>query len=160
MGWTCALAGAGKAKWIDGVAGPLKRVLFACVGNSYRSQMAEGFARALARPGSLDARSGGTAPFGMVSAHAVRLMAEKGIDISHHKSKPLDLEFAEDADAFVTLCGPLDDACPAHLAERAIEWDVGDPGGASVAEQRGMRDDIEKRVRDLLRDWGLLQDGQ
>lgn len=136
----------------------VKSVLFACVGNSYRSQIAEGFAHAYARPGTVDARSGGTAPFGYVSPAAVRLMAEKGIDISKNTSKTLDLTFAERADAFVTLCGPLDGACPAHLASRAISWDVGDPGTSSVTAQRALRDDIEVRVIGLLRSWNALRE--
>ncbi len=136
----------------------MKSVLFACVGNSYRSQMAEGFAQAYARPGMVDARSGGTAPFGYVSPAAVRSMAEKGIDISKYKSKALDLDFAGNADAFVTLCGPLDGACPAHLASRAISWDVGDPGTSSVTAQRALRDDIEARVVALLRSWNALRE--
>lgn len=136
----------------------MKSVLFACVGNSHRSQIAEGFARAYALPGTVDARSGGTAPFGRVSSSAVRMMAEKGIDISKHKSKPLDLAFAEKADAFVTLCGPLDGACPARLARRAVSWDVGDPDTTSIPAQRALRDDIEARVVALLASWKALRE--
>lgn len=149
---------ADKAKWIEPAPPRVKSVLFACVGNSYRSQIAEGFARAYARPGTVDARSGGTEPFGYVGAAAIRIMAEKGIDISKHTSKPLDLTFAEKADAFITLCGPLDGACPRHLAKRAVSWDVGDPGTTSTAEQRALRDDIEARVVDLLRSWNVLRE--
>src|SRR5687768_4609830 len=98
--------------------------------------MAEGFAKALSKPGMVDARSGGTAPFGTVSAGAIRLMAEKKIDISKHTSKELDLAFADNADAFVTLCGPLDDACPARIAKKAVSWDVGDPATPDSTEQR------------------------
>lgn len=137
---------------------PVKQVLFACVGNSFRSQIAEGFAKTYAKPGMVDVRSGGTAPFGHISPAAARLMGEKGIDISKHESKPIDHEFALRADAFITLCGPLDDACPATVASRAIVWDVRDPGNASVLEQRQLRDDIEQRVISLLRSWNALRE--
>lgn len=121
--------------------------------------MAEGFARAYARSGTVDARSGGTQPFGHVSPKAIRLMAEKGIDISPHRSKPLDLEFADRADAFVTLCGPLDEACPARLAQKAVGWDVEDPARADEDAQRRIRDEIEGRVIALLKDWRVLRPG-
>jgi arsenate reductase (thioredoxin) len=138
----------------------LKTVLFACIGNSFRSQIAEGFARAYGRPGAVDVRSGGTSPFGYVSPAAIRLMAEKGIDIKNQQSKAIELAFARSCDAFVTLCGPLDGTCPANIAKRAIPWDVRDPGNASVAEQRALRDDIEARVIELLRSWNALVDGR
>jgi arsenate reductase (thioredoxin) len=136
----------------------VKRILFACVGNSFRSQIAEGFARVYAREGSIDVRSGGTRPFGFVSPSAVRLMLEKGIDISKQTSKPLDLAFAERADAFVTLCGPLDDACPARLAQRAIDWNIPDPDSMDLAGQKRIRDEIEGHVKSLLRSWGLVRE--
>lgn len=135
----------------------MRKLLFACVGNSFRSQMAEGFARVHAQPGTVDVRSGGTSPFGYVSPAAIRLMAEKGVDISKFQSKSLDFDFAKAADAFVTLCGPLDGECPAHVAKRAVPWDVRDPGNASVNEQRQLRDDIEARVVELLRSWGVFR---
>lgn len=136
----------------------MRRVLFACVGNSLRSQMAEGFARHLARPGTVEARSGGTAPAGFVHPKAVRAMQERGIDIGHHTSKTLDLDFARHADAFITLCGPLDDACPRAVAERAIDWSLPDPAGADDATVRRIRDVIEEKVRRLLEEWGVLRD--
>lgn len=135
----------------------MKKVLFACVGNSFRSQMAEGFAIAYAKRGTVDVRSGGTRPFGHVNSAAIRLMAEKGIDISKHSSKLIDLKFADTADAFVTLCGPVDDACPARIAKKAIDWDLPDPGGLGPREQVQVRDDIEQRVIALLKDWNVLR---
>ncbi|HEX9816956.1 MAG TPA: hypothetical protein VGB18_08240, partial [Candidatus Thermoplasmatota archaeon] len=80
------------------------------------------------------------------------------IDISKNQSKSLDLDFAETADAFVTLCGPLEGACPAHLARRAISWEVGEPGATGLPAQRAMRDDIEARVIALLQPWNVLKE--
>jgi arsenate reductase len=136
----------------------LKRILFACVGNSFRSQIAEGFALAHVRPGAAEIQSGGTQPFGFVSPKAVRLMKDRGIDISRHTSKPLDLAFASQAEAFVSLCGPLDDSCPRAIAKKVLQWDIGDPSGTDPDEQRRMRDDIEARVVALLREHGIAKD--
>ncbi|HLE47090.1 MAG TPA: arsenate reductase ArsC [Candidatus Thermoplasmatota archaeon] len=134
-----------------------KRVLFACVGNSFRSQIAEGFAKAYAKPGTVDVRSGGTNPSGVVHGGAIRIMKERGIDISRHASKIIDLEFADRADAFITLCGPMDDACPARIAKKAIDWNLPDPSWSTEDEQRRIRDTIEERVKRLLEDWRVLR---
>jgi arsenate reductase len=136
-----------------------RRVIFACVGNAFRSQMAEGFARHLGDPARLEVRSGGTMPAGFVHPAAIRLMKEKGIDISTHHSKPIDLVFAETADAVVTLCGPLDEACPAHIVKRVTDWTMDDPTYGDATEQRQARDGLETRVKGLLAQWGVLRDG-
>lgn len=137
--------------------GDPKRILFACVGNAFRSQIAEGFARAYAQPGTVEVRSGGTQPAGFVHPAAIRIMREKGIDISRHASKAIDLGFADAAEAFITLCGPVDDACPARIAKRAVDWDTPDPSWSTEAEQRRIRDLIEERVKQLLRSLGALR---
>lgn len=151
----------GAARRIDMARRPagaiVKRILFACVGNSFRSQIAEGFAKAYAQPGSAEIRSGGTAPSGIVHSGAIRLMQERGIDIRSHSSKPIDLDFAAKADAFVTLCGPVDDACPARIAQRAIDWNMPDPSWSDDAERRRVRDAIEEKVKRLLSDLGVLR---
>lgn len=135
----------------------MKRVLFACVGNAMRSQMAEGLARALAQPGALDVRSGGTDPAGFVHPDAIRLMKERGVDIARHTSKRIDLEFAKTADAVITLCGPLDDACPRTVAEQAVDWSLPDPSWGGDNEVREVRDELERRIRRLLGEWGILK---
>jgi arsenate reductase (thioredoxin) len=122
-----------------------------------RSQMAEGWGRHLAQPGSVDVRSGGTRPAGFVHPQAVRVMQEVGVDISRHRSGPIDLAFAAAADAFVTLCGPLDDACPAPLARRVIDWTLPDPSWGGDDEVRRARDIIRDRVRNLYLAWGVLR---
>jgi arsenate reductase (thioredoxin) len=130
------------------------RVLFACVGNSARSQMAEGFARALAGA-RVEARSGGSRPLGHVLPEAVAVMKEKGIDISRNPSKGFDEPWIRDCDLIVTMgCG--DDACPAFMGKPLVDWDLPDPKGRPLAEFRSVRDDIERRVRSLLADRDVL----
>lgn len=123
------------------------RVLFVCVENSCRSQMAEAFARELGAP-DVTARSAGSRPSGSVNPLAVEVMAERGIDLSGHRSKGVDELSGERFDAVVSMgCG---DACPSVPAERRIEWDVPDPAGSSREAFVGARDEIERRVRALL----------
>lgn len=130
-----------------------KRILFVCTGNSARSQMAEGFAKAM----GIEAFSAGTHPKESVHPLAVAVMAEKGIDISHHYPKRLDLEFARNVDLIVTVCGEADAEC-AHLPLPApkIHWDLPDPAkvegdeGTRLTAFRKVRDEIERRVRELI----------
>jgi len=126
----------------------MKRILFACVGNSCRSQMAEGFARALGSD-VLDVRSGGSVPTGSLHPLAVAVMWERHVDISAQSSKPIDAEFARRADLIVTMgCG--EDACPAFIGKRIADWDLEDPAGKRAEVFRRIRDDIERRVRALI----------
>jgi arsenate reductase (thioredoxin) len=123
------------------------RIVFVCVENSCRSQMAEGFARALA-PRGVEVYSAGSRPSGQVNADAIRLMAEHGIDISRQESKGLDdlppLPFA----AAITMgCG---DACPALLAAHREDWALPDPKHLSAPAFRQVRDEIRSRTRELL----------
>lgn len=136
-----------------------KRVLFACVGNAFRSQVAEGFARAWGDPEKVEVRSGGTNPAGVVSSRAVATMKDLGIDISDQTSKPLDIDYARHADVFVTLCGPVDDACPRAVAERAVDWNLTDPQHADDEIVVRVRDEIGRRVRALLAELGALKEG-
>ncbi len=129
-----------------------KRVLFICTGNSSRSQMAEGFARAM----GLEAFSAGTHPKETVHPLAIAVMKEKGIDISHHVPKPLNLELAKSMDAIITVCGEADAEC-ANIAIPVprFHWDLPDPAKATGSEEeqlaifRQVRDEIERRVRQL-----------
>jgi arsenate reductase len=123
------------------------RVVFVCVGNSCRSQMAEGFARALGE-GRLEAHSAGSKPSGTVDATAVRLMKEKGIDISGQRSKGLsDLPEGPWDYAITMGCG---DSYPRLEARRRLEWGVADPKGPPPAEFRKVRDELEKKIRALV----------
>ena len=131
------------------------RVLFACVGNSARSQMAQGFARRLGGA-KVDARSGGSRPLGHVLPEAVEAMAEKGIDISRSPSQGFDERWVRDKCDLVVTMGCGDDACPAFVGKSLVDWDLPDPKGRPLAEFRRVRDEIEVRVRSLLGEHGVL----
>lgn len=125
----------------------MRKILFVCIENSFRSQIAEGFARTLSGE-FMEVYSAGSNPSGVVSSVATQLMGEVGIDISRHTSKGLDALPAVEFDAVVTMgCG---DACPAVKAGRRIDWPVENPKGQPAEFLRKMRDDIEKRVKELL----------
>jgi len=123
-----------------------KRVLFVCVENSNRSQMAEAFARMHAGAG-VEAFSAGSRPSGVINPKAVRFMAELGYDLASHASKSLD-EVEGEFDAVVTMgCG---DACPWVPARRREDWQLADPRDMDDAGYRAVRDDISARVQRLL----------
>lgn len=127
-------------------------VLFLCVHNAGRSQMAMGFLQHLAGDGAM-AWSGGSEPGGEVNAAAVAAMAERGIDISAAFPKPWTDDIVRAADVVVTMgCG---DACPIFPGKRYEDWDLADPAGLDVNAVRPIRDDIERRVRALLADLGI-----
>lgn len=133
---------------------PRLRVLFACVGNSARSQMAEAFARALGGP-AVEARSGGSDPLGIVLPEAVAVMRERGIDISAAESKEFDEVWIKRECELVVTMGCEDDACPAFAGKQMQDWDLPDPKAKGIAEFRRVRDEIEGRVRYLLRTNGV-----
>ncbi len=123
------------------------RLLFVCVENSGRSQMAEGFAR---RWGGdrVVAWSAGSRPSGQVSPKAIRVMAEKGISLEGHRSKGLDDLPPLSWDWIVTMgCG---DACPHLPARHRADWDLPDPRDLDDASYRAVRDRIEGLVRELV----------
>jgi len=124
----------------------MKRVLFVCVENSNRSQMAEAFAR-IHGGDAVEALSAGSRPSGLINPKAVRYMAELGYDLTRHASKSLD-EIDGEFDAVVTMgCG---DACPRVPAKRREDWALPDPRDLDEAGYRAVRDDISARVRALL----------
>lgn len=123
-----------------------KRVLFVCVENSNRSQMAEAFAR-MHGGDAVEALSAGSRPAGVVNPKAVRFMAEIGYDLARHASKSLDAIEGE-FDAVVTMgCG---DSCPWVPAKRREDWQLPDPKHMDDAQYRLVRDEISARVRALL----------
>jgi arsenate reductase len=124
-------------------------VLFLCVHNAGRSQMAAAFARELGG-GQLVVHSAGSAPGEKLNPAVVEVMKEKGLDISNETPRKLTDEMGLNADVIVTMgCG---DACPVYPGKRYLDWELTDPAGKDVAEVREIRDDIEQRVRDLLAD--------
>ena len=131
----------------------LPRVLFVCVENSCRSQMAEGFARALGA-GRVSAFSAGSRPSGEIHPMAVRFMRERGIDLSAQTSKGLDdLPAGVRWEYIVTMgCG---DACPVYPGKRYVDWDVEDPSGKQIEGVRPIRDELERRVLGLIDEIGV-----
>jgi arsenate reductase len=120
-------------------------VLFVCVRNAGRSQMAQAL---LERRGG-SARSAGSAPAEAVHQEVVEAMREIGLDISERTPQSLSRREVEWADVVVTMgCG---DACPYVPGKRYLEWDLPDPAGASLAEVRELRDEIDRRVAELER---------
>jgi arsenate reductase len=124
-----------------------KRVLFVCVENSNRSQMAEAFAR-LHGGDRIEAHSAGSHPSGRINPKAVRFMAELGYDLSTHRSKSLDDIAGIAFDAVVTMgCG---DHCPWVPAKRREDWALPDPRDMDDDGYRAVRDEISARVKALL----------
>jgi protein-tyrosine-phosphatase len=122
-------------------------VLFLCVHNAGRSQMAAGWMRHLAGD-QVEVFSGGTEPAEEVNRVAVEAMAEKGIDISGEIPQPWADEIVQVADVVVTMgCG---DACPVFPGKRYADWELDDPSGQPIEVVRRIRDDLEDRVRGLL----------
>ncbi len=122
-------------------------VLFLCVHNAGRSQMAMGFFTHLAGDRGI-AWSGGSEPGDEVNAAAIAAMRERGIDISTEFPKPWTDEIVRAADVVVTMgCG---DACPPFPGKRYVDWELDDPAGRTVEDVRPIRDEIERRVRRLL----------
>ena len=123
-----------------------KRVLFVCVENANRSQMAEAFARMLGGDG-VEAMSAGSRPSGVINPKAIRFMSEVGYDLASHASKSLD-DIDGEFDAVVTMgCG---DNCPWVPAKRREDWALPDPKHMDDEAYRGVRDEIAARVRALL----------
>ena len=123
----------------------MKNVLFVCVENSCRSQMAEAFFNSMAGGG---AESAGTSPAEEVDKGAIEVMKEIGIDISGKKPKVLMPEMNEKFDVIVTM-GCID-GCPVTPRERTIEWNIEDPKGKSIEEYRKARDMIKQKVKKLI----------
>ncbi|MEW2396657.1 arsenate reductase ArsC [Streptomyces sp. NPDC046862] len=122
-------------------------VLFVCVHNAGRSQMAAAFLTHLAGE-RVQVRSAGSAPAGAVNPAVVRAMAETGIDISAEVPKVLTVESVQASDVVITMgCG---DTCPVFPGTRYLDWELPDPAGQGVEAVRPIRDEIEKRVRGLI----------
>ena len=125
----------------------MKKVLFVCVHNAGRSQMAAGFMEDLA-DGKIEVLSAGSAPKESINPIAVQAMAEKGIDIANRKPKILSTEAVQASDVVITMgCG---DACPFFPGKRYEDWVLEDPAGKSIEEVRLIRDEIENRVKGLV----------
>ncbi len=126
----------------------MKTVLFVCVGNSGRSQMAEAFLNDLVN-GKARAISAGTKPASAVDPRTIEVMREVGIDISAARPKALTMEMLEQADRVVTMGCGTEGVCPASFVETE-DWQLEDPKGKSLEEVRRIRDEIKTRVTRLL----------
>ena len=128
----------------------MKTVLFVCVHNSGRSQMAEAFFNSLAK-GKANAISAGTQPADKVNPIVVEAMREVGLEISGNKPKMLNLDMATSAMRMITMgCGADAGAvCPASLVETE-DWELDDPSGKPIEEVRKIRDEVKRRVEKLI----------
>ena len=125
----------------------MKRVVFVCIENSNRSQMAEAFAR-IHGGGMVEAYSAGSRPSGRVNPKAVEAMKELGYDLTRHTSKGLHDFNGKEFDAAVTMgCG---DECPLVLARKRVDWQIPDPKELPPDQFNEIRDLIERKVKELL----------
>ena len=123
-------------------------VLFVCVHNAGRSQMAAGFLTALSG-GAVEVRSAGSMPGDQINPVAVEAMAEVGIDIASEQPKILTDQAVQDSDVVITMgCG---DACPFYPGKRYEDWELEDPAGKDIETVREVRDEIKTRVEELIR---------
>ncbi|MFF5015368.1 arsenate reductase ArsC [Streptomyces sp. NPDC001165] len=131
-------------------------VLFVCVHNAGRSQMAAAFLTHLAGD-RVQVRSAGSAPADTVNPAVVEAMAEAGIDISAEVPKVLTVEAVQASDVVITMgCG---DTCPVFPGKRYLDWELPDPAGQGVDAVRPIRDEIEKRIRGLLDEISRAEQG-
>ena len=122
-------------------------VLFVCVHNAGRSQMAAGYLRALGGD-AVEVLSAGSAPKDTINPVAVEAMAEEGIDIAGHTPQVLTVDAVKESDVVITMgCG---DACPIFPGKRYEDWELDDPAGQGIDAVRPIRDEIRARVEQLL----------
>jgi protein-tyrosine-phosphatase len=134
------------------IAKRIPELLFICVHNAGRSQMAAALAAHLSA-GRVHVRSAGSAPTGQINPVAIEVLKERGITLSEAYPKPLSDSVVRAADVIVTMgCG---DACPIYPGKRYLDWDVPDPAGQPIEVLRDIRDDIQGRITTLLRDLDL-----
>ena len=125
----------------------MKKILFVCVENSNRSQMAEAFAR-MHGGDAVEVASAGSKPSGRINPKAIEAMKERGYDLTTHGSKGLDEFNGKHVDVAVTMgCG---DECPLVVAASRVDWKIPDPRDMTPDEFRGVRDLIESKVKELL----------
>jgi arsenate reductase len=123
------------------------QVLFVCVHNAGRSQIAAAFLSRLG-DGRIDVRSAGSIPASEIHPVVLEAMEEVGIDLSRERPKRIDDAAVRDSDVVITMgCG---DACPIYPGKRYEDWQVEDPSGRSLEQVRAIRDDIERRVTELV----------
>jgi arsenate reductase len=131
---------------------PVPELLFVCVQNAGRSQMAAALAQHLSA-GKVHVRSAGSKPADKINPMAVHVLAERGITLTEAYPKPLTNDVVHAADVIVTMgCG---DACPIYPGKRYLDWDVADPNDQPIERVRDIRDDLQARITALLRDLNI-----
>lgn len=130
---------------------PKKLVLFVCVQNAGRSQMAEGFFKKYA-PKENEVISAGTEPVSEINPHVVKVMREVGIDIRNQKSKEITEDMIRSSSKIVNL-GCMDkESCPTLFLQNLLDWNIEDPKDKPIEKVREIRDEIEQRVKELVAD--------
>jgi len=127
----------------------MKKVLFVCIENSCRSQMADGFAKVLGQ-GKIESYSAGSRPSGVVNPEAIKVMQEAGVDISAVKSKGFKDLTVKDFDYVITM--GCKDTCPFVAAQKHVDWEIDDPKGKGDDSFRKTRDLIKEKVAQLIRE--------
>jgi len=127
----------------------MTKVLFVCVENAGRSQMAEAFAKKYGR-GRVEAESAGTMPAREVNSVVVQVMREKGIDLSANKPKLISNEMVREADKIIVMGCSAQGFCPASLLNKVIDWGIEDPKDKPIEKVRAIRDEIESKVKKLI----------
>jgi len=127
----------------------MKRILFVCVENAGRSQMAEAFAKHYGN-NKVQAVSAGTMPSSEINPIVIQAMREKGIDISLNKPKQITTQMVQEADTIVVMGCSAEGFCPAPLLGKVKDWNIEDPKGKPTEKVREIRDEIERKVRTLV----------
>jgi protein-tyrosine-phosphatase len=127
----------------------MKKVLFVCVENAGRSQMAEAFAKKYGR-GKVEAESAGTMPAKEVNPVIIQVMREKGIDLSAKKPKLIANEMVRKADMIIVMGCSAQGFCPATFLNKVIDWGIEDPKDKPIEKVREIRDEIERKVKKLI----------
>jgi protein-tyrosine-phosphatase len=127
----------------------MKKVLFVCVENAGRSQMAEAFANEYGKD-KVEALSAGTMPANEVNPVVLQVMLEKGFDLSKNKPKLITGQMVQEADMIIVMGCSAQGFCPAPLLNKVVDWGIEDPKDKPIGNVRAIRDEIERKVRMLL----------
>jgi len=131
----------------------MKKILFVCIENAGRSQIAEAFAKYYGN-GKVEALSAGTMPSSEINPIVIQVMREKGIDISKNKPKQITTQMVQEADTIIVMGCSVQGFCPAPLLNKVVDWKIEDPKGKPLQKVREIRDEIEKKVKELIEEIG------
>jgi arsenate reductase (thioredoxin) len=134
-----------------------KTILFVCVENAGRSQMAEGFFKEYAPEGFVPA-SAGTKPISQIDPLAIQVMNEIGIDISKQKPKDLSEDMMRNSDKIINMGCMDNNFCPTLFIPKVIDWGIEDPKGKQIEQVREIRDEIERRIKELATDISVAEE--